>query len=81
MTRSWFAIVLIVSALLSTALADDAASVAVQTEAPREGTVPDIVTAYGSAAPALDGGMTLSLQQDGRVLAIAVTPGETVHTG
>ena len=54
---------------------------AVQTQAPRRGTVPDIVTAYGSAAPAFDGGMTLSLQQDGRVLAIAVTPGEAVHTG
>ena len=54
---------------------------AVQTVAPRAGVVPDLVTAYGSAAPALDGGMTLSLQQDGRVLAIAVTPGETVHAG
>ena len=39
------------------------------------------MTAYGAAAPALDGGMTLSLQQDGRVLAIAVTPGEAVHAG
>ena len=47
----------------------------------RPALVPDLVTAYGTAAPALDGGMTLSLQQDGRVLAIAVTPGETVHAG
>jgi membrane fusion protein (multidrug efflux system) len=61
--------------------AQDAASVAVQTVVPRSGAVPDVVTAYGSAAPALDGGMTLSLQQEGRVLAIAVTPGETVHAG
>ena len=52
-----------------------------QTEAPQAGAVPDLITAYGSAAPALDGGMTLSLQQDGRVLAIAVTPGETVRSG
>ena len=74
-------VALILSLLGSSALADEPASVAVQTESPREGTVPDLVTAYGSAAPALDGGMTLSLQQDGRVLAIAVTPGETVHAG
>lgn len=39
------------------------------------------MTAYGSAAPALDGGMTLSIQQEGRVLALAVTPGGTVHAG
>jgi membrane fusion protein, multidrug efflux system len=56
-------------------------TVAVQTEAPRQGTAPDLVTAYGTAAPALDGGMTLSLQQEGRVTALAVTPGEAVHAG
>jgi RND family efflux transporter MFP subunit len=67
--------------LSAPAFADNAASVAVQTEAPHQGSVPDLITAYGSAAPALDGGMTLSLQQDGRVLAIGVTPGETVHAG
>ncbi len=54
---------------------------AVETVAPRAGVAPDLVTAYGTATPALDGGMTLSLQQDGRVLAIAVTPGETVRAG
>ena len=63
------------------ALADEPPSVAVQTETPRSGVVPDLLVAYGSAAPALDGGMTLSFQQDGRVLAIAVTPGETVRSG
>jgi membrane fusion protein (multidrug efflux system) len=63
------------------AMADDAGSVQVITIPPKAGSVPDIVTAYGSAAPALDGGMTLSLQQDGRVDVIAVTPGETVRTG
>jgi RND family efflux transporter MFP subunit len=61
--------------------ADPAPSVAVQTEQPHAGAVPDVITAYGSAAPALDGGMTLSLQQDGRVLAIDVTPGEQVRAG
>jgi membrane fusion protein, multidrug efflux system len=72
---------LILAMLTGSALADEAASVAVETIAPRTGVAPDLVTAYGSAAPALDGGMTLSLQQDGQVLAIAVTPGETVRAG
>jgi membrane fusion protein, multidrug efflux system len=63
------------------AYAEDTASVAVQTQPPHAGAVPDVITAYGSAAPALDGGMTLSLQQEGRVLRIAVAPGEMVHTG
>jgi RND family efflux transporter MFP subunit len=79
--RSRPAFGLIVSLLASSAFAEDPASVAVQTEAPREGVVPDLVTAYGSAAPALDGGMTLGIQQEGRVQALAVTPGETVHAG
>jgi membrane fusion protein, multidrug efflux system len=56
-------------------------TVAVQTETPRQGAAPDLVTAYGTATPALDGGMTLSLQQEGRVTALAVTPGEAVHEG
>jgi membrane fusion protein, multidrug efflux system len=72
---------LILAMMTTQARADEAASVAVETVAPRAGVAPDLVTAYGSAAPALDGGMTLSLQQDGRVLAIAVTPGETVRAG
>jgi membrane fusion protein, multidrug efflux system len=72
---------LILAMLATSARADEAASVAVETVAPRTGVAPDLVTAYGSATPALDGGMTLSLQQDGRVLAIAVTPGETVRAG
>jgi membrane fusion protein (multidrug efflux system) len=79
--RTWPALAVLVSLLASPAFAADPASVAVQTAAPRQGVVPDLVTAYGSAAPALDGGMTLSIQQEGRVLALAVTPGETVHAG
>jgi membrane fusion protein (multidrug efflux system) len=75
------ALALVASLLALPALADDPASVAVQTETPRGGVVPDLLVAYGSAAPALDGGMTLSFQQDGRVLAIAVTPGEAVRSG
>src|ERR1700759_4339733 len=59
----------------------DPPSVAVQTQPPRQGTVPDLLTVYGTAQPALDGGMTLSFQQEGRVVAIPVPPGETVHAG
>jgi membrane fusion protein (multidrug efflux system) len=61
--------------------ADDTPSVLVQTEIPRQGTLPDLLSAYGSAMPALSGGMTLSVQQEGRVSAIAVTPGEKVRAG
>jgi membrane fusion protein (multidrug efflux system) len=60
--------------------ADDG-SVQVRTVVPERGTAPDLVRAFGSAGPALGGGMTISLQQDGRVLAIDVTPGEAVHAG
>jgi membrane fusion protein (multidrug efflux system) len=59
----------------------DPPSVAVQAQLPRQGSVPNLLTVYGTAQPALDGGMTLSFQQEGRVVAIAVTPGETVHAG
>src|SRR5487761_1365591 len=74
---------LIAGALTQASWADTAAkpSVLVETEMPRKATVPDIVTAYGSAAPALDGGMTLSVPRDGRVEAIAITLGEMVHAG
>jgi membrane fusion protein, multidrug efflux system len=76
---------LIIAALLWSvplaALADDSGSVLVQTQMPRRGSAPAVVVAYGTAAPALDGGMTLSLQQDGRILGIDVTPGEAVRKG
>ena len=53
----------------------------VTTAIPRHGSLPDIVTTYGSAAPALDGGMAISLQTQGRVATILVTPGERVSAG
>lgn len=60
---------------------DEAGSVLVQTETPRRGALPELIIAYGSAAPARDGGLTLSLQQDGRIQAVDVTPGEMVRKG
>ena len=66
---------------LARAQAPPDASVLVETQPVRRGTLPDLVAAYGTAAPAFGGGLTLSLPQDGRVLAIAVTPGEQVRSG
>ena len=56
-------------------------SVLVKVQTPQRGALPDTVTAYGSATPAINGGMTLSVQAEGRVMRIAVTPGEAVHAG
>jgi len=67
--------------LAGAARADETPSVLVKTTLPHRGQVPDVLVAYGTAAPALDGGMTLSLPQEGRVLGIAVTPGEQVRKG
>ncbi len=62
--------------------AQDAAGVALVSLAPaRRGSLPEIVTAYGAAAPAQNGGMAVSLQQDGRVGLIMVTQGERVAAG
>ena len=79
MRHIWLALVAL--SLSLPARADEAASVLVKTEMPQRGSLPDVLVAYGTAAPALDGGMTLSLPQEGRVLGIAVTPGEEVHKG
>jgi membrane fusion protein (multidrug efflux system) len=54
-------------------------SVLVETQPAKLGTIADTLTAYGTAVPAINGGMTLSVQAEGRVMHIAVTPGEAVH--
>jgi RND family efflux transporter MFP subunit len=56
-------------------------TVQVRTIQPERGTAPELLEAFGTAGPALNGGMTLSLQQEGRVIAIDVTPGERVQAG
>ena len=76
-----FAAAFLLTLTMSQAHADDSGSVAVRTQAPSQGSLPELIEVYGTAAPALDGGMTLSLQQDGRVMSIAVTPGESVRAG
>lgn len=59
----------------------EAASVLVETQPVQRGEIADKLVAYGSAVPAINGGMTLSVQAEGRVTHIAVTPGEAVHAG
>ena len=79
MRRAW--LLLVALSLSLPARADEPASVLVKTEMPKRGSLPDVLVAYGTAGPALNGGMTLSLPQEGRVLGISVTPGEQVHQG
>jgi membrane fusion protein (multidrug efflux system) len=59
----------------------DTSSVAVQTIVAKRGSLPETVTAYGTAVPAVEGSTTLSLPNDGRVLQIAVAPGQMVQPG
>ena len=61
--------------------ADDEPSVLVRIEPVRRGSLPDIVVGYGSVAYDAASITTLSLQQDGRVTRVAVTPGEAVSSG
>lgn len=56
-------------------------SVLVETQPTKQGTIADTLTAYGTAVPAINGGMSMSVQAEGRVMRIAVTPGEAVHKG
>ncbi|WP_052945301.1 efflux RND transporter periplasmic adaptor subunit, partial [Acidisphaera rubrifaciens] len=67
--------------LLLAAAAAPAGTTLVTETAATEGSAPDIVTAYGTVMAAQDHGLTLSAQQDGRVVSLAVTPGEAVTAG
>ncbi len=73
-----------VSSILRAAAGDakaEASSVLVETKPVRQGEIADRLIAYGSAVPAINGGMTMSVQAEGRVIGIMATPGEAVHTG
>lgn len=67
--------------LLLAAAASPGGATLVTETAPTQGSAPDIVTAYGTVMAAQDRGLTLSVQQDGRVVSLAVTPGEAVAAG
>jgi len=60
---------------------DEVGSVLVQTQVPQRGSMPDSVVGYGRATPAINGGLTLSRQAEGRVMRIEVSAGEAVHAG
>ena len=67
--------------LLLAAAAPPGGTTQVTETAPTQGSAPDIVTAYGTVMATRDHGLTLSTQQDGRVVSLAVTPGEAVTAG
>jgi multidrug efflux pump subunit AcrA (membrane-fusion protein) len=77
------AVIIVLGLMLSSSPASvaDAPSVAVQTIAAKRGSVAETVTAYGTAAPVVEGSTTLSLPNDGRVLQLAVAPGQMVQPG
>jgi RND family efflux transporter MFP subunit len=75
------AAILAVTSLATGARAGDDPSTLVTTVMPKRGSLPDIVVAYGSVGPAVGGSMTLNLQHEGRVAAIAVRPGQAVRKG
>lgn len=57
------------------------AGVAVTTVAPKQGSAPHWLTAYGSVAPSSSGTETLSVPQPGQVAALLVTAGANVRAG
>ncbi|HJS87234.1 MAG TPA: efflux RND transporter periplasmic adaptor subunit [Acetobacteraceae bacterium] len=59
----------------------ETASVLVSTIVPRRGTVPEIVTAYGTATPGPGSTTTISLPRAGQVQALSAEPGVPVHAG
>ncbi len=65
------------------AIGDEAAapSVLVATIPARQGSLPEILTAYGSAEPAPNGTSSLSLLRGGQVLALHVAAGQSVRNG
>lgn len=73
---------LVISAM---AAEDDKAAkestVLVEGSAPHRGSIADTIAAYGTAVQATNGGMTLSMPAEGRVMRILVTAGESVHAG
>lgn len=70
---------LVVCLGVSAAAAADAPSVLVTTQMPKRGDVPDTVTAYGAANSSPAGTATLSTRRSGRVVRIAIVPGQVVE--
>lgn len=60
---------------------NDKVSAAVATQPVHQGSLPDVVSAYGSAAPSIDAAATLSVQAEGAVTQFDVTAGMAVKRG
>lgn len=56
-------------------------AVFVTVQLPTRGSVPDVLTVYGSAAPSLAGSVTLSVPQAGQVTRVTALPGMAVRAG
>jgi len=59
----------------------DKVSALVTTQPVRQGSLPDVVTAYGTAAPAIDAVSSLSVKAEGHVAHFDVTAGAVVKRG
>lgn len=84
----WAASALVASAValagvIATVRAQEPAAVStlVRAQAPQRGVLPVRVQGYGVIQPAAAGVTTLSLPTDGRVLRVAVAPGDAVRSG
>jgi RND family efflux transporter MFP subunit len=60
---------------------DEPKTVLITAVTPSKGTVPETVTAYGTAAPAPARTVNLSLSRSGQINEVAVTPGQSVRKG
>jgi RND family efflux transporter MFP subunit len=56
-------------------------SAAVTTQAVHKGSLPDVISAYGAATPAIDAASTLSIHAEGAVTRLDVTVGTSVRRG
>lgn len=81
MTSRLPVLLLLISGFAAPAAAGDAPSVLIRTEVPAQGQMPRIVTAYGATAPAPGASTTISVQYDGQVADLLVSPGQAVHDG
>jgi RND family efflux transporter MFP subunit len=56
-------------------------SVAVTVQPIAQGSAPEWLTGYGTAAPSVDGTQNLSMQQPGQLTGLSITPGAAVRAG
>lgn len=74
-------VLLLLSACGGSSVPTPMPSTLVTTITPQRGSAPAWLTAYGSATPAQNGAITLSINQPGQVTRLMVTTGAAVRTG